>query len=507
LIRLPFKNTILSSILKKRINQIRLVNKKPFETQKRNFKYLINKGENTKFGSDHFFQKIKNYTDFSDKIPVRNYEDLFPYIEEIRSGGENILWPGETKLFAKSSGTTNAKSKFIPLSKDALYNCHYKGGKDMLALYLNNNIDSKMFNGKGIVIGGSQNIGTKFTDGDLSAILINNFPFWVNMHRVPDIKTAIMRDWNKKLAKITHQSIKKNITSLSGVPSWMLILLNNIIETTGANNISEIWPNLELYMHGGINFSPYQNQFNKLIPSNKMHYLETYNASEGFFAIQDQVDKKDMLLMLDYGIFYEFIKKEDFYQNSYNTITLENTEAGTDYAIVITTNSGLWRYLIGDIIEFTSLNPYRIKIKGRTTSCINTFGEELMVSNTDYAIKIACQETNCELVDYTVAPIYINKKAGAHEWLIEFHKQPNSIDIFKKILDLKLKEVNSDYEAKRFNNLIIKEPKIKVMSKGVFYKWLEKNKKLGGQNKIVRLSEDRKLLEELKQINNVSFQQ
>tara|TARA_B110000093_G_C12779749_1_gene330020 strand:- start:19 stop:735 length:717 start_codon:yes stop_codon:yes gene_type:complete len=238
-----------------------------------------------------------------------------------------------------------------------------------------------------------------------------------------------------------------------------------------------------------------------------MHYLETYNASEGFFAIQDQVDKKDMLLMLDYGIFYEFIKKEDFYQNSYNTITLENTEVGTDYAIVITTNSGLWRYLIGDIIEFTSLNPYRIKIKGRTTSCINTFGEEVMVSNTDYAIKIACQETNCELVDYTVAPIYINKKAGAHEWLIEFKNQPTSIDTFKKILDLKLKEVNSDYEAKRFNNLIIKEPKIDVMSNGVFYKWLEKNKKLGGQNKIARLSEDRKLLEELKQINNVSFQQ
>tara|TARA_B110000116_G_scaffold260019_1_gene262707 strand:+ start:2285 stop:3808 length:1524 start_codon:yes stop_codon:yes gene_type:complete len=507
LTRLPFKNTILSSILKKRINQIKLVNKTPLETQQRNFEYLLNKGKNTKFGSEHFFKTINGYTDFVDKIPVRNYEELFPYIEEMRSGGKNILWPGETKLFAKSSGTTNAKSKFIPLSKDALHNCHYKGGKDMLALYLNNNNNSKFFNGKGVIIGGSQNIGAKFIDGDLSAILLSNFPFWVNMHRVPDLRTAIMKDWSKKLAKITHQSIKQNITNLSGVPSWILIFLNTVISTTGANNISEVWPNLELYMHGGINFSPYKNQFDKLIPSDKMNYLETYTASEGFFAIQDQADKKDMLLMLDYGIFYEFIKKEDFNKNSYKTITIENTKIGIDYAIVITTNSGLWRYLLGDIVEFTTLDPYRIKIKGRTKSCINTFGEEIMVSNTDYAIKIACQETNCELVDYTVAPIYINKKAGAHEWLIEFNNQPTSIEKFKNILDLKLKEVNSDYEAKRFNNLIIKEPKITIIKKGVFLKWLERKKKLGGQNKISRLSEDRKLLEELKQLNNTSFQQ
>jgi len=504
---LSFKNSILSSILKKRINNINLVNKTPLKTQEKVFKYLIKKGENTLFGIDHFFNNINNYQDFIKQVPLRSYEDLFPYIEKIRLGEKNILWPGNTKLFAKSSGTTNAKSKFIPLSKEALHNCHYKGGKDMLALYLNNNNNSNFFNGKGIIIGGSQNIGVNFIDGDLSAILLNNFPFWVNMHRVPDLKTAIMKDWNKKLAKITNQSIKQNITNLSGVPSWMLILLNNIISTTGANNISEVWPNLELYMHGGINFSPYKNQFDKLIPSNKMNYLEIYNASEGFFAIQDQADKKDMLLMLDYGIFYEFIKKEDLNKNLYKTITIEDAKVGVDYAMVITTNSGLWRYLIGDIIEFTTLDPYRIKIKGRTKSYINTFGEEIMVSNTDYAINIACQETHCELVDYTVAPIYIDKKAGAHEWLIEFNNQPTSIEKFKNILDLKLKEVNSDYEAKRFNNLIIKEPKITIINKGVFLKWLDNRNKLGGQNKITRLNEDRRFAEEIKKIHTRSFQQ
>ncbi|MDA9325517.1 GH3 auxin-responsive promoter family protein, partial [Flavobacteriales bacterium] len=395
----------------------------------------------------------------------------------------------------------------IPLSKETLYNCHYKGGKDMLALYLESKPNSKIFDGKGIILGGYQEKNNKYIDADLSAILLKNFPFWVNMHRIPDIKTAVMKDWNKKLEEITNQSINQNITNISGVPSWMLLLLQNIVLTTGTNNISEIWPNLELYMHGGINFSPYQNQFNKLIPSGKMNYLETYNASEGFFAIQDRSDSKDMLLMLDYGIFYEFIKKEEVNNKEYETFTIENIKEGIEYAIVITTNSGLWRYLIGDIIEFTSTNPFRLKIKGRIKNCINTFGEELMVSNTDYAIKIACQKTDNDLVDYSVAPIYIDKEAGGHEWVIELSNIPQNIIEFKKILDLKLKEVNSDYEAKRFKNLIIKNPKINLVKKGVFYKWLEKNKKLGGQNKIARLSEDRKFIEELILLDNISFQQ
>jgi hypothetical protein len=505
--RISFKNIILSNILKKRINHINRISENPIETQKKTLKYLINTSKNTEFGIEHSFNRISNYETFIKYIPIRDYEKLFKYIKKIREGGVNILWPGEIRNFAKSSGTTNAKSKFIPLSKETLYNCHYKGGKDMLALYLNSNPNSKMFDGKGIILGGYQENNNKYIDADLSAILLKNFPFWVNMHRIPDIKTAVMKDWNKKLEEITNQSINKNITNLSGVPSWMLLLLQNIVLTTGANNISEIWPNLELYMHGGINFSPYQNQFNKLIPSNKMNYLETYNASEGFFAIQDRSDSKDMLLMLDYGIFYEFIKKEEVNNKKYETFTIENIKEGIEYAIIITTNSGLWRYLIGDVIEFTSTNPFRLKIKGRIKNCINTFGEELMVSNTDYAIKIACQKTDNELVDYSVAPIYIDKEAGGHEWVIELSNIPKNIVGFKKILDLKLKEVNSDYEAKRFKNLVIKKPKIHLVKKGVFYKWLDKNKKLGGQNKITRLSENRKFIEELIRLDNISFQQ
>ena len=297
--RLSFKNIILSSILKKRINQINRISENPIETQKKTLKYLIDRSRETEFGIEHSFNRISNYETFIKYIPIRDYEELFKYIKKIREGKKNILWPGEIRNFAKSSGTTNAKSKFIPLSKETLYNCHYKGGKDMLALYLNSNPNSKMFDGKGIILGGYEEKNNKYIDADLSAILLKNFPFWVNMNRIPDIKTAIMKDWNNKLEKITNQSINQNITNLSGVPSWMLLLLQNIVLTTGANNISEIWPNLELYMHGGINFSPYQNQFNKLIPSNKMNYLETYNASEGFFAIQDRSDSKDMLLMLD----------------------------------------------------------------------------------------------------------------------------------------------------------------------------------------------------------------
>jgi hypothetical protein len=501
------KNSILSYALKTRLKKIDFFIKNPHTAQELTFNYLIKNGKNTLFGKEHDFKNIKSYSSYINRVPTRTYEDLFPYILKIQAGEENILWNSKTKWFAKSSGTTNAKSKFIPITSESLINCHFKGGKDMLALYLNRNPNSKIFNGKGIILGGYQENNNKYIDADLSAILLKNFPFWVNIHRVPDIKTAVMKDWNKKLEKITNQSVNQNITNLSGVPSWMILLLQNIVLTTGANNISEIWPNLELYMHGGINFSPYQNQFNRLIPSNKMNYVETYNASEGFFAIQDRSDSKDMLLMLDYGIFYEFIKKKEVNNKEYEIFTIENIKEGIEYAIVITTNSGLWRYLIGDIIEFTSTNPFRLKIKGRIKNCINTFGEELMVSNTDYAIKIACQQTDNELVDYSVAPIYIDKEAGGHEWVIELSNIPKNIIEFKKILDLKLKEVNSDYEAKRFNNLVIKNPKIHLVKKGVFYKWLEKNKKLGGQNKIARLSEDRKFIEELIRLDNISFQQ
>lgn len=498
MINFPFKNSILSSLIKVRINNLEKMIENPIITQDKILNKLIQKAERTKFGIEHSFDKIKNYSDFKRLVPDRKYEELFPYIDEIRNGKKNILWPNSIKLFTISSGTTNAKSKYIPLSHETLNDCHFKGGKDMLAIYLNNNPNSKIFNGKGIILGGSKEINSKYIEGDLSAILLDNFPFWVNTHRIPDIKTATMKNWDNKLEKIINQSINQNITNLSGVPSWMLILLKNIVKKAGVKNITEIWPNLELYIHGGVNFSPYKNQFKSLIPSKKMNYLETYNASEGFFALQDRKNANDMLLLLDYGIFYEFknIKEVDK-----NYISLKDVKTKTDYEIIISTNSGLWRYRIGDIVRFTSISPYRIIVKGRTKSCINTFGEELMVHNTDQAIFEACKKTNCKIVEYTVAPLFLRDSTGAHEWAIEFENLPKNINLFSQILDQKLKKVNSDYEAKRSGNLILREPKISIIKNGVFFDWLKKRNKLGGQNKIVRLSEKRKFIEELKKLN------
>ena len=502
MINFPFKNSILSSLIKQRISNLNKMRENPIKSQKKIFNYLIDKGKNTMFGIDHSFNKIQKYEDFIQLVPSRKYEEIFSYIEKIRNGEENILWPEKTKLFAKSSGTTNARSKYIPLSYDTLHNCHFKGGKDMLAVYLQNTPESKIFEGKGIILGGSKEINSNFIDGDLSAILLENFPFWVNTHRLPDIKTATMKNWDEKIKKITEQSINENITSLSGVPSWMLLLLKNIIATAGVKNINEIWPDLELYIHGGINFTPYINQFNLLIPSSKMNYLETYNASEGFFALQDRTNSKEMLLMLDYGIFYEFISKEDLDNKVNNYLSLEDVKTDIDYAMIISTNSGLWRYHIGDIVRFTSTNPYRIIIKGRTKNCINTFGEELMVYNTDVAIFEACKRTNSKITDYTVAPIYMSDNSGRHEWAIEFEKQPEELQNFIEIVDEKLKSINSDYEAKRFKNLILDKPKITNIKTGIFYNWLKQKNKLGGQNKIERLKERRDFIDELKNLNS-----
>ena len=498
MINFPFKNSILSSLIKSRINNLEKMIENPIITQDKIFHKLIQTAKDTKFGIEHSFDKIKDYNDYKEIVPDRKYEELFPYINEIRKGKKNILWPNSIKLFAKSSGTTNAKSKYIPLSYETLNECHFKGGKDMLAVYLKNNPDSKIFNGKGIILGGSKEINTKYIEGDLSAILLENFPFWVNTHRIPDIKTATMKNWNEKLEKITNQSIHQNITNLSGVPSWMLILLKNIIKKAGVKKITDIWPNLELYIHGGVNFRPYKNQFNSLISSKDMNYLETYNASEGFFALQDRKGAEDMLLLLEYGIFYEFRNIKELNEDY---ISLKDVKTEIDYEIIISTNSGLWRYRIGDIVRFTSTNPYRIIIKGRTKNCINTFGEELMVHNTDQAISAACKKTNCKITEYTVAPIFFEDTSGAHEWAIEFNKLPKEIDVFNQILDEELKKNNSDYEAKRSGDLILRKPKINIIKNGIFFYWLKTKNKLGGQNKIIRLSEKRKFIDELKQLN------
>jgi hypothetical protein len=416
-------NSIASWLLKKRIHQMELFLKYPNEVQEELLHSLIRAAEQTEIGKNYDFSSVKNYKTFAERVPVSTYEELEPLIEKTRQGEQNVFWNTSIKWFAKSSGTTNAKSKFIPVSSEALENCHYKASKDLLCLYLNNNEDSQLFTGKSLRLGGSkqlyENNNTFF--GDLSAILIDNMPIWAEFSSTPCNKVSLMGDWETKLPAIINETINENVTSLAGVPSWMLVLLNKTLETKGKENLLEIWPNAEVYFHGGVNFEPYREQYKKLFPKESFKYYEIYNASEGFFAIQDQNNSNELLLMLDYGIFYEFIPMDTFGTANQKVIPLSEVELFKNYALVITTNSGLWRYMIGDTIRFTSLNPYRIMVTGRTKHHINVFGEELMVENTDKAIAKTCSELNCEVIDYTVAPIFMEGKAkGAHEWIIEF---------------------------------------------------------------------------------------
>ncbi len=495
-------NSIASWILKKRIHQIELFIKYPMEVQEELLFGLLRSAENTVLGKKYDYNSIKNYDTFNERIPVSTYEELEPYIEQTRQGAQNIFWNSNIKYFAKSSGTTNAKSKFIPVSSEALENNHYKASKDLLCMYLNNNENSQLFTGKSLRLGGSkelyENNNTVF--GDLSAILIDNMPMWAEFSSTPSNKTSLMSDWETKLPAIIKESSLENVTSLAGVPSWMMVLLNKTLEENNKTNILEIWPNLEVYFHGGVSFDPYKEQYKKLFPKEDFKYYEIYNASEGFFAIQDKNDSNELLLMLDYGIFYEFIPMDTFGKEDQKVIALSDVELNKNYALVITTNSGLWRYLIGDTIRFTSLNPFRIKVTGRTKHHINVFGEELMVENTDSALAKTCATLHCEILDYTVAPIFMEgKEKGAHEWIIEFKKHPDNIDNFTELLDKNLQQVNSDYEAKRFNNMTLNKLVLHVAKENLFYNWLKKNDKLGGQHKIPRLSNSRNYLEELLQ--------
>ncbi len=484
--------------------------KYPIDVQHELLFKLLNKAKNTEVGIKYNFLNITTYKDFTKNVPIQQYESIEPLIDRTRKGEQNIFWPTQIKWFAKSSGTTNAKSKFIPVSDEALEGCHFKAGKDMLCLYFNNNEEAQLFTGKGLRLGGSSAVyednDTYF--GDLSAIIIENMPFWADFRSAPKQETALMDEWETKLNAIVKETINEDITSLVGVPSWMLVLLNRVLEKTGKNNILEVWPNLEVYFHGGVNFNPYREQFKKLIPKKEFKYYETYNASEGFFAIQDVNNSLDMLLMLDYGIFYEFIPMDAFKGEDSKAIPLEEVVLNTNYAIVITTNGGLWRYLIGDTVKFTSLDPYRIRITGRTKHFINVFGEELIVENTEEALKQACLKTDTEISEYTAAPIFMNDKtSGGHEWIIEFKKQPQDIHYFTEILDNTLKSINSDYEAKRYNNLTLAMPKINIAQEGLFYEWLKLKGKLGGQHKIPRLSNSRKHLEELLDLEKSNMQQ
>ncbi len=498
---IPIINSIASWVLKQRIHQIELFLKYPNEVQEELLMNLIRRAENTVIGAQYEFSSITSYTTFSERVPVSTYEDLQPLIERTRQGEQNVFWDAPIKWFAKSSGTTNAKSKFIPVSNDALEDCHYKGSKDLLCLYLNNNEDSDMFLGKSLRLGGSSQIyeDKETLFGDLSAILIENMPIWAEFSSTPSNKISLMSEWEQKLTAIINETKNENVTSFAGVPSWMLVLMNRMLEETGKGNLLEVWPNLEVYFHGGVSFEPYREQYQKLLPKSDFKYYEIYNASEGFFAIQDLNDSSDLLLMLDYGIFYEFIPMDTFGTPNQKVIRLAEVELFKNYAVVITTNSGLWRYLIGDTVRFTSLNPYRIRVSGRTKHHINVFGEELMVENTDQAIAKACQLTHSEVIDYTVAPIFMDgKEKGAHEWMIEFKQNPSDLVQFQKILDDTLQSLNSDYEAKRYNNMTLNPLVINLARPHLFYDWLKERDKLGGQHKIPRLSNQREYLEQLK---------
>lgn len=501
---IPLVNSIASWFLKKRFHQIELFLKYPNEVQIELLHQLIDTAKDTEIGKKYDFCSISNYRTFSERIPLTTYEEYQHVIERSRRGEHNIFWPEPIKWFAKSSGTTNAKSKFIPVSKDSLEDCHYAASKDLLCMYLNNNENSQLFTGKSLRLGGSKELymenGTVF--GDLSAILIDNMPFWAEFSSTPSNRVSLMSDWEHKMQAIVDETINENVTSLAGVPSWMLVLLNNVLDTTGKNNVFDIWPNLEVYFHGGVSFTPYSDQYKVILPRKGFKYYEIYNASEGFFAIQDQNNSNELLLMLDYGIFYEFIPMDTYKTPNQKVIPLSEVEVGVNYAVIITTNAGLWRYKIGDTVRFTSINPYRLRVSGRTKHFINVFGEELIIENAENALKKVCEKTNAKIVDYTAAPIFMKgKEKGAHEWLIEFMSPPENMDVFNQLLDETLKSLNSDYEAKRFNNITLNKPKIHVARKNLFYDWLKRHNKLGGQHKIPRLSNNREYIDELLLLN------
>jgi len=500
-------SSVISWLIKKRIHQIDLFKTYPIDVQKELFGKLITTAKNTEWGKKYDYGSISTVDEFRQRVPLSKYEDIEPIIRRLRNGEQNLLWPEETKWFAKSSGTTTSKSKFIPMSLSSIEECHYKAGKDLISIYFNLYPESKLFEGKSLVIGGSSQIqevsNTSYYEGDLSAILMQNLPYWAEFMRTPSLSIALMNEWENKLALMVESTMNHDVTSISGVPSWMLIIIKMILKKKGTDNIMDVWPNLEVFFHGGVSFGPYREQYHNIIHSDKMVYLETYNASEGFFGIQDQKDSYDLLLMLDYGIYYEFIPFEKINDNNPETVLLQDVEIGKNYAMVITTNSGLWRYVIGDTITFTSKKPFRIRITGRTKLFINLVGEEVIIDNAERAFAMACQRTDAVILEFTGGPKFLNGEGGdelTHEWLIEFETPPTDFNYFKETFDNALKSLNSDYEAKRYLNLVLKPPVITSLPKGTFYRWMKKRKKLGGQNKVPRMSNDRRYIDDILQL-------
>jgi len=506
-------NSILSFPFIRRLSDIELFKKYPEEVQAEVFRYLIDKAADTDWGQTHNFKAINSVKDtaqainiFRSQVPLSSYDDLKPWIDRSRQGETDVLWPGTVKWFAKSSGTTNDKSKFIPVTEDSLEACHYQGGKDVVALYVDKHPETKLFTGKTLSLGGSKREDELNSDnycGDLSAILMDNLPFWAELVRTPELPVALMDEWELKLKEIVRTTKNENVIALAGVPSWMLVLLRKIISETGVSDIRELWPNLELFMHGGVAFGPYQQQYKKICgPS--MNYVNIYNASEGFFGIGFDSSRDDMLLMLDYGIFYEFASLEELEKAQPKTCTISEVELDRNYALIISTSGGLWRYLIGDTIQFTSLKPYYFKISGRTKHFINVFGEELMVDNADQAIAKACERTGALVKEYSAAPIFMTEtEKGRHEWLIEFEHEPDDLAHFNNALDEALKSLNSDYEAKRYKDITLLPPAIVVARSGLFYDWLANKNKLGGQHKVPRLSNNRTQIEEMLKFSNI----
>lgn len=496
---------LISKLFIPRLKQIDLYDEHAGEIQARVLKRLIADAAQTEWGRKYDYSTIKSYEDFKSRVPVQTYEDIKPYVERLRKGEKNLIWPSEIRWFAKSSGTTNDKSKFIPVSKEGLQDIHYQGGKDAVALYFRMNPDSRFFSGKGLILGGSHapNLNSNHSlVGDLSAILIQNIHPLFNYIRVPSKEIALMSEWESKIEKIAQSTVNVNVTNLSGVPSWFLVLIKRVLEITGKQTLEEVWPNLEVFFHGGVSFAPYREQYKQIIQSPKMHYVETYNASEGYFGTQNDLSDPSMLLMIDYGIFYEFIPMEELDNENPKTVCLADVELNKNYAVVISSSCGLWRYMIGDTVRFTNKHPHKFVITGRTKHFINAFGEELIIDNAEKGLAKACAATGAQVNEYSAAPVFMDERAKCrHQWLIEFAQMPDSVEKFATVLDESLKEINSDYEAKRYKDIALQPLEVIVARKNLFHDWLKEKGKLGGQHKVPRLSNTRDYIEEMLRLN------
>lgn len=496
-------NEVIGFFMKSRMGRIEHFKSHPIETQSDVFHNLIERARFTEFGLKHGFSDIKSIKDFQERVPVVTYEEFFPWLERVLRGEKNITWPSEITWFSKSSGTTNARSKFIPVSEEALHECNYRGGRDVLTLYIDNTPDTQLFNGKSISINGSLHpnpYNENVQAGDVSAIITKNLPKWAEYFRTPPAEIALLDKWEDKMQYMITHCCHENVVAMLGVPTWGVVLIERIMEATGAKNALEFWPNFEVFFHGAVSFTPYRSMFKeRLFPSSDVNYMESYNASEGYFAIQDDLSLEDqMLLMLDYGVFFEFLPAGEWENPFPKALTLDEVELNKSYALVISTNAGLWRYKIGDTVKFTSRHPFRIKISGRTKHFINVFGEELMVENADQALAYVCEECGLELKEYTAAPVFMNAESkGGHEWIIELSSPPENPERFVQMLDSRLREINSDYDAKRQKDMALQMPRVHFCPQGIFLNWLKKKGKLGGQYKVPRLSNERKLLEEI----------